>query len=981
MSKQATYRAAMLLLILFLPLPCTFGVDRITHAEERVGAFAFTVPISHKTDLMRVVTTEVGITIRTVSKAWADIRSRLGERSVEAAIKYHGVRESVVERWLGPWEQNGVVLRYILFGILSMACLLLTSTWSWMLRKRVREQTALLLVELSERQCAEQRIRKLNRLYALITQVDEVLVRGRDQAAIFREVCQLIIEYGPLAAVWIGLIDSSTRSVRPVAAWVKDGEFRDHVRPFTLEDLPEACGPSGIAVREGKHCIVNDTRTDPRLAPWRAIALDLGYLSSASFPLKVRDECVAVLSLYAAEPHFFDDDEEIALLVGVAGNISFALEVLDREQQRERAESALLESEERFRTAFDQAAIGVALTDSSTKIEAVNSALCEMLGYSHDELVGQSLMSDVLTFPEDLQISRKCMQSMLSGELSRCCWEERYIHKDGHLVWVQLVTSALRDHDGKPAQFIAQVQDITARKRAEADLRQSNWTLQAIVRASPVAIVALDPQGRVTAWNNASEQMFGWTAQEVESLPLPIVPADKTDEYQESLETVLGGAVFADKETKRQRKDGTLLDVSLSVAPLRDAEDRVAGVLAVYADVTERKRLEAQLLQSQKLESIGRLAGGVAHDFNNLLTVINCYTDLLLKKTDQQGSQSDALREIRKAGEQASTLTRQLLAFSRRQVLQPKVVNLGRIVEDLKEMLQRLLGEDIHLVVGSEKELGTVKADPGQLEQVIMNLAVNARDAMPSGGRLVIEIKNIELDERYIGKGADISPGCYVMLSVSDTGTGMNEETQRHLFEPFFTTKEAGKGTGLGLSMVWGIVKQSGGQICVYSELGKGTMFRIYLPRVEAHVVLERLPKRGAIPWGTETILLVEDQQQLRQLTSRILTDYGYHVLEASNGEEALLLCNRQVDPIHLVLTDVVMPGITGVELGVRLRESRPDIKVVCMSGYTDDVVFRQGTLEPSVAYLEKPFTPEGLAAKVREALGGPAVPQQLTAS
>jgi signal transduction histidine kinase len=436
-------------------------------------------------------------------------------------------------------------------------------------------------------------------------------------------------------------------------------------------------------------------------------------------------------------------------------------------------------------------------------------------------------------------------------------------------------------------------------------------------------------------------------------------------------ETVLQGQAFANKELKRQRKDGTLLDVSLSVAPLRDAEGSITGVLAVYADDTERKRLEAQLLQSQKLESVGRLAGGVAHDFNNLLTVINCYGDLLLQQVQDRPSLRQGLEEIRKAGTQAASLTRQLLAFSRRQVLQPKVFSVNDVIEDMRDMLQRIIGEDIELEIKLDDTVATIKADPGQLQQVVMNLVVNARDAMPNGGKLTISTLGCDAPEQQTAVYEE-SAGRHVMLAVSDTGTGMDEETQRRVFEPFFTTKAAGTGTGLGLSTVWGIVKQSGGHITFSSQQGKGTTFRIYLPCTEEPERQRSMPAAGASVGGTETLLLVEDQPQLRLLTSRILSGYGYKVLEAADGMEALRICEQNDGLIQLVLTDVVMPGVTGIELGKRLKELNPVLKIVYMSGYTDDVILRQGTLEPGAAYLEKPFTPEGLAGKVREVLSAP---------
>jgi len=385
----------------------------------------------------------------------------------------------------------------------------------------------------------------------------------------------------------------------------------------------------------------------------------------------------------------------------------------------------------------------------------------------------------------------------------------------------------------------------------------------------------------------------------------------------------------------------------------------------------ELKRTQAQLLQAQKMEAVGRLAGGVAHDFNNLLTVIIGYANLLLKRLASDDPIRADLEQIRRATDQATALTRQLLAFSRKQVLQPKVLDLNAVVADMEKMLRRWIGEDINLVIVLSPEIGRVQADPGQIEQVIMNLVVNARDAMPAGGRLTIETANVNLDETYAREHIDAQPGRHVMLAVSDTGIGMDEETQSHLFEPFFTTKERGKGTGLGLSTVYGIVKQSGGSIYVYSEPGQGATFKVYLPRIDE---VAETPRPFAVPvelvQGSETILLVEDEDMVRDLAQRILLQSGYTVLEARDADEAIRLCEQQRAPIHLMMTDVVLPGgMSGPDLVKHLKTSRPEIRVLYVSGYTDNAIVYHGVLDPGVTFLQKPFTPDDLARKVRQVL------------
>jgi len=428
---------------------------------------------------------------------------------------------------------------------------------------------------------------------------------------------------------------------------------------------------------------------------------------------------------------------------------------------------------------------------------------------------------------------------------------------------------------------------------------------------------------------------------------------------------------------RHHKKDGTVIDVEVVLYALQ-FEGKRAG-LVVAQDVTERnraaeqlRRTEEQLFRAQKMEAIGRLAGGIAHDFNNLLTAITGHTELLLEALQPGDPLREDAEETRKAADRAAALTRQLLAFSRQQRLAPRVLDPNELVANMDKMLRRLIGEDVELRTLLAPQLGAVKADPGQLEQVIMNLAVNARDAMPGGGKLTIETANAELDASYARAHESVRPGPYIMLALTDTGSGMTEEVKARMFEPFFTTKEAGKGTGLGLATVYGIVKQSSGYIWVYSEVGKGTTFKVYLPRVaEPAETLAAAPRAPKPRGGTETVLLVEDEELVRALARRTLARAGYQVLEASNGGEALLALERHQGPVHLMVTDVVMPGLNGRELAARLKPLRPEMKVLYVSGYTDRAIAHQGVLEPGVAFLEKPFAPDGLARKVREVLDG----------
>jgi signal transduction histidine kinase len=425
-------------------------------------------------------------------------------------------------------------------------------------------------------------------------------------------------------------------------------------------------------------------------------------------------------------------------------------------------------------------------------------------------------------------------------------------------------------------------------------------------------------------------------------------------------------------ETRVLTKAGKCATVEITTTP-QIHQGKVVAVLGIARDITERKQLEAQYRQAQKMEAVGRLAGGVTHDFNNLLTIITGYSELLLGSQDVPASAHGLIREIQRSGERAAALTRQLLAFSRKQVLTPTVLDLNVVVTGLEKMLHRLIGEDINLTIRLDPALVRIKADPGQLEQVIMNLVVNARDAMPSGGNLTIETRNAELTEAQARARPGLGKGLHALLVVADTGCGMDEETRAHLFEPFFTTKGPGKGTGLGLATVFGIVQQSSGHIEVESQVARGSTFLIYLPGVEEACPSPRsepslLPIRG----GTQTVLLAEDDDGVRLLARLALQSHGYTVLEARNGQEALTLCHEHQGSVHLLITDVVMPLMSGRELADRLKSRRPDIRVLYLSGYTGDTVLHHGVLETGLAFLQKPFTPAALARKVRDLLDQP---------
>jgi len=570
--------------------------------------------------------------------------------------------------------------------------------------------------------------------------------------------------------------------------------------------------------------------------------------------------------------------------------------------------------------------------------------------------------------PEYLEKAREMMARKLAGE-ETTAYELELIAKDGHRVPIE-VNTRLMLRDGVPIGVTGIARDISQRKLAEAELVR----LATAVEQTGDSIMITDSDGFIEYVNPAFERITGFSKKEAVGQNPRVIKSGKNDPaiYRDLWDTITRGDVWVGQLINR-KKDGTEFTERVTISGVRDKSGTIVNYIAVKQDISDVRQLEEQLRQSQKLEAIGILAGGIAHDFNNLLTVILGYGDLTLKRLNEEDPLHRNISEANKAAARAAGLTRQLLAFSRKQVLQPRILTLNAVVSELEKMLRRLIGEDIGFRTVLDPELGSVRADPGQIEQIIMNLAVNARDAMPKGGKLTIETKNVYLDEDYAKKHIAVVPGSYVMLAVSDTGMGMDEPTQARIFEPFFTTKESGKGTGLGLSTVYGIVKQSGGNIWVYSEVGRGTTFKIYLPRVdEGAQEVERSAETDGAMQGSETVLVAEDEEAVRALARQVLEIYGYHVLEAANGGAALLICERHKEPIDLLITDVVMPEMSGRELADRLAQLRPDMKVLFMSGYTDNAIVHQGVLDEGANFIQKPFPTEALARKVRNVLDAP---------
>ena len=654
-------------------------------------------------------------------------------------------------------------------------------------------------------------------------------------------------------------------------------------------------------------------------------------------------------------------------LIGLV--LLFDLYTIFQQLQIHRIRRQLIEREELFRLIGENAADLIAVVDMDGN-RIYNSVSYERaLGYTLAELKSSSGFQQI--HPDDrAQVQEASAEARRTGKGKTL--EYRIRHKDGTWRVLESTSSVISNAKGVPEKLVVVSRDISDRKQAIEALRQSEAGFRSLVEGAPYGIYRATIDGQFLRVNPALERLLKYTT------PGELIKTNlRTDVFRhpadfDRLVQLLGSeGEFKDVEVEWKRKDNKPITVRCSGRHLSENSE-AADVFEVFAeDVTERRALEKQLSMAAKMEAVGRLSGGIAHDFNNLLGVIIGYSQVLRRKLDPNSPLKEHAEEVEKAANRAVSLTRQLLAFSRQQILTLAVVDLNSLVSDMQKMLPRLIGEDVVVDIDLDPLLGRIKADQGQIEQVVMNLAVNARDAMPNGGKVQIETGNREFDELYCSEHPGAKPGRYVMLAMTDTGAGMTPETLAHIFEPFFTTKEVGKGTGLGLATVYGIVKQSGGYIWVDSAPGIGSSFQIYLPRVEENVSKTAADVPTDNLRGTETILLVEDADALRKLARSFLTEHGFQVIVASNGEEALRVAEKHGRPVDLLVTDVVMPGMNGRALADRLLIKQPKLKVLYISGYTDSFIAGHGVLEEGTFLLHKPFTEEVLIRKVRDVLDG----------
>jgi PAS domain S-box-containing protein len=815
----------------------------------------------------------------------------------------------------------------------------------------------------------ELEIERLSQLYAALSQINQAIITQQNREDLFVKICRVLVEIGKLRMAWVGWLDATTKQVVPVAQWGDGANYLSQTAIYA-DDRPEGRGPTGTAVREKQNYVCNDFNHDPHTLPWRQAAVQAGFRASAGFPIRLGGVTCGAITVYAGETNFFRD-REIALLEEAAADISFALDNFVREAARRQAETEL-----RWKTAFLEAQVdssldGILVVNDRGKKILQNQRLNELwaippeVSGNKDDSAQVRFVADRTKNPREFA-DKVVFLNNHPDEVSR----DEIELVDGMVL--DRYSSPVRDKDGKHYGRIWTFRDITERKRAEESLR----LLESAVEQSTESIVITDarldlPGPKIVFVNPAFTRMTGYPAAEVIGKSPRIMQGPRTDKVvlsrlRKNLEQ---GESFAG-EAINYRKDGTEFDLEWQIAPLRNADGKVTHFVATQHDITARKKLDEQMRQSQKMEGIGQLAGGVAHDFNNILSTIQMQAELLKYDGGLSSGQSESIGEIITSVQRAAALTRQLLLFSRREIFQPRDLDLNETIATTTKMLKRMLGETIEMQVKLAAQPLFLHADAGMLDQVLMNLCVNARDAMPNGGHLVIETAGVELDELAVAQTVQARPGSFVRLCVSDNGDGIPSDILPKIFEPFFTTKSVGKGTGLGLATVFGIVQQHQGWINVYSEVGKGTTFRIYLPRLTGNVAIQSAPALAATRGGHETILLAEDEPALRLAVRKNLAQLGYRILEAPTGVKALEVWQEHRDEISLLLTDLVMPdGMSGIVLAQRLLQQNPKLKVIYMSGYSAEVVGKDFPFAEDVNFLTKPFPAQKLAQTIRDRL------------
>jgi PAS domain S-box-containing protein len=867
-------------------------------------------------------------------------------------------------------------------------------------------ELAMQLAGMVQRELAHARLEHLNSVLRSIRDVNKLIVHEKRRKPLLQKACKNLTHTRGLQGAWIILTGGLPDPVEGAQTGFNDIAFSELLNLFQRGETP-ACFRHGQTESGG--IVTEDTVAACRNCP---LADSYGGNSAITIELKHGNRRYGYMGI-AVPIKFANDKEEASLFEEIAGDIAYALASIEQEETLRKSQH-LLDARARIASAFLSGSDEDIFGDVLDIVLNLMQSEFGVFGYinEHGDLLIPSMTRhiwDKCRVPEkEIRFPRDTWGDSL---WCRAIREKQTFHSNqpsvkvpvGHIpmhrnvavpiVYQREVIGLLQvanketDYDASDIHVLETISDVIApilntrlqrdreerlRIEAERAVKEAEKRYREIFEGTAEGILVADLEARRFKYcNPAICEMLGYSEEEIIGLDVTdIHPKESLDHVLAEFEAQARGDKILAPSLPCLRKDGSVIyaDVQMTPAVIEGLECNVW----FFTDVTKRRQIEAQLRQAQKMEAIGTLAGGVAHDFNNILTTIIGYADLMLMNIDTDKPLTEEIKEIKIAGERAAALTRQLLAFSRKQIVQPKVLDLNKLLTGIEKMLVRLIGEDIEILMIPESALWKIEIDPGQMEQVIMNLVVNAKDAMPIGGKLTIETANMDLDDSYFSEHGVVEerPGSYVMLAVSDTGIGMDKEVQEHIFDPFYTTKEKGKGTGLGLSTIYGIVKQNNGFIWVYSEPDKGSTFKIYLPKVKGDVKeeeIEQTPVENLS--GSETVLIVEDDDSLRKLTRTILKQKGYKILEAENGEDALRVSKEHEGPIDLLITDVVMPKMSGKETAERLQPLHPQMKVIYMSGYTDDAIVHRGVLARGLNFLDKPFSSEGLVRKVREVL------------
>ena len=826
--------------------------------------------------------------------------------------------------------------------------------------------------DISGRKQAENSLIRLNRALRTLTKCNEVLVRAENETDLLNNICRIIVEEGAYRLAWVGYAENDKeKTVRPVALAGHEQGFLE-TADVVWADTERGRGPTGTAIREGSPCLIKDIRNDPRFTPWHGGALERGYLSALSIPLISGAEVFGALAVYASELSAFDE-EEINLLVQLAGDLAYGIMSLRTTVKHRSIAEKLAKNEHMLAKAQAIAHLGSWEYDLEKDKEYRSAEFYRILGLPAQETgpADDSVLNYI--HPDDREnVLKRITETLEEGKPYDI--EYRIIRPDGVERVVHAQGQTLEDKNGKTTKFIGTVLDITDRKRAVEALRASKARFRALVETTTDWIWETDKNFTYSYSSPKIRDLLGYEPKEViGKTPFDLMHPEESQRLAERFSAIKDAREpFSGLENVNMHKDGNLVTIETSGMPVFDADGRFCGYRGIDRDVTARKKLEQQYLQAQKMEAVGQLAGGIAHDFNNILTAIIGFQYLLSERLEDEKSRHYAEQVTTLAGK-AAVLTQDLLTFSRsgKQTICPKPVDLNDAIEKTGKLLKRLIGEDIEFrSILHDGEL-PVMAVASQIEQVLMNLATNARDAMPDGGSLTMRTDIVDINNDFVQANGYGEIGKHALVSVSDSGTGMDEQTRRRIFEPFFTTKEVGKGTGLGLATAYGIIKRHNGYINVYSEPGEGTIFRIYLPLAETGGGEEEVAKEHIFPArGTETVLLAEDEPEVQESIKSLLEANGYRVIEAVDGDDALDKYVAHEADIDVLISDVIMPKRNGKEVYDIISKARPGIKTLFISGYTADLV--EGKKIPDTCHLvTKPFSPHVFLKTLRGLLDG----------